>query len=455
MKKIVVFIAGCITLLSLTSCLGSNDSATYVIRDAQIASFTLKNDSVAGLANVKFTIDQLNGQIFNLDSMPYGTKLENAVCTLEYVMGVAGIQAMQEATGDTIWWNGTDSLNFSKPVKFVTTAYDLVTTKTYFAQVNIHQVQPDTMIWEKYAGQLIGQAVEEQKVAVCHYNDQATYFMYVKSTAPGKGYELYSSPVTDAKTWTALPLTGLPASDMRISQFTEYEGFYYMPSSAGALYTSGNGRDWQLVENAPVVRSLLGVVDAGVKQSSVLSVVAEQEDGTLRFAGMDKGMQWTYGDAVPAGFPLSGFGSIRYHSMYHEYLMVVAGLNAALQPTNHTWATANATNWVLLTNPDIEFFEKKEGVMLTRYDEKFYLIGGINAAGEASKEILFSIDNGVSWAPIDSMVVLPEEYKARGYASVHVDQDNYMLIFGGKTSQQAQPLDELWRGRINRLGFKK
>ncbi|MDR1880425.1 MAG: DUF6242 domain-containing protein [Tannerellaceae bacterium] len=425
-----------------------------MIRDAQIASFTLQNDSVAGLSKVVFTIDQLNGRIFNLDSMPFGTKLENAVCTLEYVIGVAGTQVMQEATGDTIWWNGTDSLNFSKPVKFVTTAYDLITTKTYIAQVNIHQVQPDTMIWEKYAGRLTGQAVDEQAVTICPYDGQEAYFLYVKPAAPDKGYELYFSPVTDARTWTALPLAGLPSSDMRISQFTEYESIYYMPSSAGALYKSGNGRDWELVQNAPVVRSLLGAVDKGVRQSSALAVVAER-DGALLFAAMDKDGQWRYGEAVPAGFPLSGFGHIRYHSMYYEYLMVVAGLNAGLQPTNHAWATANATEWVLLTNSDLEFFEKKEGVMLTRYDDKFYLIGGINAAGEASKEIHYSIDNGVSWAPIDSMVVLPEEYKARGYASVHVDKDNYMLIFGGKTGKQAQPLDELWRGRINRLGFKK
>jgi hypothetical protein len=92
--------------------------------------------------------------------------------------------------------------------------------------------------------------------------------------------------------------------------------------------------------------------------------------------------------------------------------------------------------------------------MLTKYDDKIYLTGGINAQGEASKEIYLTIDNGITWSQADSLMFFPEEYAARGYASILVDDRNYMLIFGGKTSKNAKHADEIWRGRINRLGFK-
>ncbi|MCD7975792.1 MAG: hypothetical protein LUG51_01055 [Tannerellaceae bacterium] len=66
-----------------------------------------------------------------------------------------------------------------------------------------------------------------------------------------------------------------------------------------------------------------------------------------------------------------------------------------------------------------------------------------------------SKDDGVVWSLSDTLVVFSPEYPARGYSSLVVDKDQTMLIFGGKTSEQSDILDEIWQGRINRLGFAK
>jgi hypothetical protein len=138
--------------------------------------------------------------------------------------------------------------------------------------------------------------------------------------------------------------------------------------------------------------------------------------------------------------------------MNHEYLMVVAGKDKNGSLLNTTYATTNAAEWALLSNMGTASFEEKEGVMLTRYDDKFYLTGGFNAEGKALKEIHLSQDNGISWIPADTLIVFPDDYAGRGYASIQVDEaTNFMLIFGGKTSKGTKHLDELWRGRINRL----
>ena len=63
-------------LFLMTSCLGGNEEGTFddwTIGNAQISSLSLSNDSIPGLSAVKFTIDQLNGKVYNVDSMPYGT----------------------------------------------------------------------------------------------------------------------------------------------------------------------------------------------------------------------------------------------------------------------------------------------------------------------------------------------------------------------------------------------
>jgi hypothetical protein len=449
-NRIVLYTIGCIILL-LTSCLGSDDNtSTTTLRDAQIATFSLTNDSVPGLNKVKFTIDQLNGLIFNMDSMPHGTEVGKVLCNITFASYAINAAITPEAQPDTTFsWVEKDSVNFSKPLKIVVTAVDGVTTKTYLARLNIHQVNPDSLLWERYADNPAPGTIREQKVITHAYNEEEAYFMYVKTSGD---YKLYYSPVADAKHWEELPLSGLSGNDILISQLTTFGSFAYIPSESGALYSSPDGVNWALAGNTPSVRYLLGALGEGQNQSPALAAIVN-DNGLLSFASMNENGEWTTGENVHNKFPLTNFASYSYINMYHAYVILVGGRGRDNQLLNATWGTMNGKDWALLTNEGTGYFEEREGLMLTKYDEKFFLMGGINAAGKASKEIYTSIDNGVTWALQDSLVVFPDAYNARGFASVQVDKDNYMLIFGGKTSNDTDQLNEIWRGRINRLGF--
>lgn len=455
-NKIVLFVAGCCVLL-LSSCLNSDENTiTEIAPNCQITSFSLATDSVEGLKNVKFTIDQVSGRIFNADSLPYGTEIEKVVCTLKYMnsYAIGGVKVQEEAIRDTLaWWNGSDSLDFSMPVKFKVYAYDAITTKDYYAQVNIHQVVPDSMVWSLYADQVLSESFREQKVIAYTTGDATYYYMYVQP-ASGKGYQLYRSPTDDVRNWTSLSLTGLPEEKVRISQITEYNGKLYIPTADGVVYVSADGQAWEQMEETPAVKYLLGRVEAGTNQANVLCGVAETTDG-LRFASMGEDLKWTSGDAVPVGFPLTGFGSSEYAVMYHSYLMVVAGRDKDNRLVNSSWGTMNGTNWALLSDVEQEPFDNREGVMVARYDDQLFLIGGINASGTASKDIYTSSDYGVTWALSDTLVVMPADYTARGFSSVQVNKEQFMFLFGGKTTPAGNELNQIWRGRINRLGFKQ
>jgi hypothetical protein len=418
-----------------------------IYKDAQIASFSLSHDSIASLAKAKFTIDQINGLIFNNDSLPYGTEFDKVICKVTYVSSVRGTMVMQEATGDSIYWNGTDSLDFSKPVRFITTAQDGATTKSYLIRINIHQVVPDSMVWERYVSPVTGLSAVEQRVVAWRYNDGDACFMYSKTTG---GSRLHYAPSANLKEWTELALKGFPAT-ADIPQITTFEDALYVSASDG-LYRSADGLAWEKALNAPTVKVLLGAIRAAHDKPALLSAIVET-GGSLTFAAMDRKGEWLpQGETVPGEFPLSGFGSINYSRMSYEYLMLVAGKDRNGQLLNTTWATDNALRWTLFTREGTGFFEKKEGVMVAKYDDKFYLTGGIIAQGEASSEIHLSQDNGISWTKADSLITFPEAYAGRGYASIQVvDATNYMLLFGGKTSKDANHLDEIWRGRINRL----
>lgn len=455
-NRIVLFVAGWIALF-LSSCLSSDDREYEMPTDCQITSFKVDHDSILGgqLDTVKFVIDQINGQIYNPDSLPYGTEIGKVLCSITFASGMQSIEVTQEALPDsTFFWNTSDSLDFSKPVRFVTASYDGITKKTYTAQVNIHLMVPDSMTWTLQASNVAGFPLREQKVVTWGAENDEYYYMYAQAADGGRGYSLFTSRVSDAANWTEESLEGLPAGEVRLSQMTEYDDALYVPTVSGALYRSLDGQRWTVVEQASSIRTVLGVVeDGGLNQPSALAVIIDN-NGTLSFAAMNKDHAWTTGDVVPEGFPVSGFGSLSGTNMFRQNLTVVAGRDKDGQVLNSAWATMNATTWVLLTDIESNYFAKREGVMLSSYDNKMCMVGGIDASNKALKDIYFSSDRGVTWTLSDTLIVMPEDYKARGFASVQVDKDQFMLIFGGKETNNANVLDQVWKGRINRLGFK-
>lgn len=457
-NRIVLFIAGCCALL-LSSCLGSDDTQYELSRDCQILSFSLSSDSIPELEDVVFTIDQLTGRIFNIDSMPYGTKLdEKVICKVQLASTVYTCQVMQEAVGDTIYWNLEDSLDFSKPVKFVNTLWDGETTKAYLAQVNIHQVVPDSMVWNIYKEDITDGAVKEEKVVVFGEGNDESYYMYTQPVNASEGYQLYRSAVTDGRNWTKLAVSSLPAGEIRLSQITAYEDAFYAVTTKGVLYSSADGQNWSAVENTPVIKAILGAIDvdddftAAGKQPSALSAVIDK-DGTLVYGYMNEAKEWNEGTLLNEGFPLTGFGSLSYNSMYRARLLVVAGRDKDDKLTNTAWSTENGKVWAKLTDDEVAPFDKQEGVAVTEYDDKIFLLSGIDEAGKASSDIYLSRDGGVNWSVSDTLVVMPPEFKARGFSSIYVDKDNYMYLFGGKETNSSNVLNQIWRGRINRLGF--
>ena len=451
-KKILQLLSLGWLVFYLSSCVG-NDLGydDWNTSNCLISSFSLQSDSIPELENVKFTIDQLNGLIYNKDSMPYGTEINwLVVCKVQFEGSWPSmIEVYQAATGDSTTWSIADSLNFSDYVRFDVYSADAKATKRYFARLNIHQQVPDSMDWTWSSNRLLGKAVKEQKVI--EWNNH--YFMYIMTA---NGYELYRSPVTDKKTWIPVSLIGLAGKTLVLSQITEYEGLLFMHASDGSLYYSTNGSTWNMLsDQTPVIRTLLGTINSSEqgKTSSKLATIIE-ENNAWYFATFDINQQWEKGVAVPAEFPISGFGNLNYESMFFWRLLIVAGKDRYGRLSNAAWETMTGLSWVCLTNNRKSWFEKREGVMLTQYDENLFLIGGLNASNIASKDIYISRDKGISWALGDSLIVLPKTYKARGYASVLVDKNNFLLLFGGKENNSANVLDEMWSGRINRLGFK-
>ena len=414
-NRIVLMLAGCFVFL-LSSCLKSDEVEAYdVTTNCQISSFSLSSDSVPGLSSVNFTIDQLSGEIYNLDSMPYGTEIEKVLCTLSYASSVAvsGTEVSPEALKDsTYWWSSSDSIDFSKSVKFVVHAYDGITTKVYRAWVNIHQVIPDSMVWGKSQDPMIDINFSEQKVIVADKAEEERYFMYVKPVSSGEAYRLYSTSVDAPSQWQRETLSGFPASGKVIA--------------------------------------VMGSVKASSRQQAVLSVVAEQE-GDRAFYALDESGEWTRGAQVMESFPIKNFASLQYASMYYEYLSAIGGRSSQDKVVGDCWATSDGLNWSLMATETNAGFGKREGSMVAAYDDQLFMIGGLDGDGVAKKDVYRSFDKGLTWTKADSMVLMPTSFEARGFSSIVVDDKNFVNLFGGKGTLNGNEFNQLWRGRIFRL----
>jgi hypothetical protein len=305
------------------------------------------------------------------------------------------------------------------------------------------------MTWVLHSEQLAGKNIREQRV----FASDDSYWMFVRNTA---GYELHTSLKTDPKSWQATALSGLSDKELLLSQMTKYAGTFYVPATDGSLYYSLDGILWEAQADAPNIKVLPGVLDAGaqVGHPSVLTAVIEEGDAWF-FSRMGENRQWETGTAVPEAFPVTGFGHVSYELMYYPHLTVVAGKDRNSRLSNTSWDTMDGLTWVRLTDEKLSYYEEREGVMVTQYDNKLFLIGGIDASDRALKDIYRSEDKGITWNLADTLIVLPEIYRARGYASILVDEEQFLLLFGGKERNGANMLEELWRGRINRLGFRE
>lgn len=452
-NKITLFLSACLTLL-LSSCLGGDDTYDYeAIKDPQVYRFHLKSDSVPALDSVKFTIDQWTGQIYNIDSMKYGTSLKDKVFCIFNTRSVYKIQVIQEAlrneqdpSKDTLDWNGIDSLNFSKPVIFITHAMDGKTKKRYEARVNIHQVNPDSMYWSVYKNNMIPQSFTDQ--TVLPNADTTQYTMYTKEST---GYAVYTASAEEPAVWTPASLRGFPSAPL-LQQMVRFDGdVFVVPTADGKIYKSENSTDWEVVPVAgdPNIAALLGVVPQS--EGDILSVLV-LNGSEYRYMTTSDLISWKESEGKASGdFPLSGFGRCTYTNYFSNGLMLVAGASVGgAKVSSSAWSTEDGLSWLKMTN-ETSYFRPRSGAMLTPYDNRFYLIGGMDTYGNAMKDIYTSCDYGITWARIDSMKIMPSTYNARAYASVQVNKDRTLFLFGGKTENDGTCLNQIWSGSIPRF----
>lgn len=453
-KYLSVIVSYFILSFTLASCLDSDDETTIYSQEAAISSFAI-NDIKTIINNGRdtltqtvsgnkypFVIDQLNGLIYNPDSLPKGTDVKKVSLSI-----IATGTVFYKKNGVDTLWASTDSLNFTQAanresaLEFIVHAADWETIKTYKVWINIHKQAPDSLIWRPVQGaEFPGTAITEGQKAVL-FNQKIFVFGQT-----GGQVKVTSANVTDGRTWTAPAELDIPETADYSSVMVFQDKILILAS--GKLYSSADGFYWTR-ENAPAPLS-------GLVAYFNDKLIAVHENNFVETADFST---WKETGLLPEEFPLRNYSSVSYPLASNPALKKLILIGTPVNPvaiTTPVWSMlSDENNWSpYIPDQDNSYgCPALENISLIHYDNNLYVFGGqgIDNGTELKPFQYFysSQDEGLTWQPVKRQVIFPAAFTTFGsnYSFIIDDEHYIWLMWSGR--------NEIWKGRINRLGFTK
>lgn len=440
-----LFVAACV----ITSCLDSDDMVYETNYKSSITAFSFdsivtyypsvtatgKDTTLSKYVVGKeypFIIDQVNLKIYNADSLPKGTDVSKVVVNI----ASEGYYIFVEAGDNDSIWSNTDSLDFTNPIKFKVLSEMNTFGHIYEARINVHQQDPDIMNWTKLAS--LGTNIKAPKAVYANGN----IFVFSEGET-----QVVVTSTTNGKEWTSLQTIDLPVK-ADYTTAIEWNGKIYMLAN-NVLYASENGFNWAKVETEQTFNGLIASCKNKMIGIDTNNHYVESSDAT----------NWEQYQTMPTVFPQAPFTYTTYALTTNASMerIVLMGNNPVEEDTtNIVWSQIdNEHEWAAMTyENNKELCPKFENPTIIHYNNKLYAFGGPAQDGKeipAFNQFYSSKDNGISWEPVTENLLFPEEFatlyeQAEGNYSCIVDNNNFVWIIWSNTG-------EVWRGRINKLGF--
>lgn len=448
-----LFVTACI----ITSCLNNDTVEFEYSSNASITSFSIPDSIITrcpAVVNGKdttlsaaifgpdypFVINQSEGLIYNADSLPVGTDVSKVV--VDITADTYGIYIVAEQ--DSLW-EAEDSLNFNNPIQFKVVSEMGTWGRTYTAKINVHKQDPDSMTWTRLVGNFDTE-IQRQKAVLANGN------IYVFAEKEPQ-IVMTMTGTNNGKTWTAPESIDIPAKADYSSVMVWGDRFYILADNQ--LYTSSNGINWGKVETAQTISRLL----ANIHTASGKKLIASDTEG--HYIESEDGINWNRYDILPENFPQGQTSFVSYPLATNKTISRIVTMACNEQTTDTTtvvWSQLNSDKeWVdFPVDKKNATCPKLENQSLIRYNNSLYTFGGpgqYKGKIKAFERFYVSQDNGIFWKPITTKIMFPEDFeeiyeKAEGNYSYVVDNKQFIWIIWSQTG-------EVWRGRINQLGFDK
>jgi hypothetical protein len=460
--KILAVICSLIfTAIATTSCLKSDDTDVEYSSNASITAFSINDIETKYTAKTSdnkdttitvtltgsdyvFSIDQNKRLIQNVDSLPVGTDIKSVVVNITADTNYIIIVNQEDSNKDSLW-TSTDSLNYEKPILMKVIAADGTYGPIYTTKINVHKQVPDSLVWSSMNSNIT--KVEGKQKSI-YFKDN----ILVAFVSEGKAH-ITSTSINDGKVWS--DPYDISVDNVDVSSLMVWGDSVYI-LAANTLYKSSDAKEWEKVSSAPQLKNLV----ASYYSSDAAALSAINSDN--KFVITNDGVSWTVKEDVDARFPRENLSYTAFATKHNSsiYKMLVMGNNPALSEDSTTtiWGLLNTENeWTEYSyNRNGRYCPNLDNITMINYNSKLYAFGGKSNNGikeyKPFSKFFVSENEGANWLPVNSMVMFPEKFEslyndAEGNYSCTVDKDNYIWIIWSNST-------EIWKGRINKLGFK-
>lgn len=450
-------------LFSLVSCLDTNDGDYVYTDDSAVTAFSVTSakkavhvkasngtDSVyyttATLTAYKFVIDQQRCVIYNPDSLPYGvdpTKLLVSANSLN-----SGSLVLKSMTSDSLsYFSTTDSLDFSKPRELQVYSLSGAAVRKYEVRVNVHQEPADQFNWTKLPNPTaFTNATGVKSFAVTTASGTTRRFLLASD---GTTTTVYRADGDNAWTAATPNFNHTLAAETYRSAAVKHDTLFVCDNGVVMATTDGNTWTQQTTAEAGVARIIAAnPIRLYAYNNEGVMVSSDDSGKTWKAARMDESASLLpNGDIAYATLPLAtNPNAFR--------TLLIGSVPAASTTAFSVWGkidegTAYSENqpWMFYDHNTLNRHELSlmQNFSAFTYDGKIMMVG--NEDRVYLPNFYGSRDGGITWEA-DTVITSPLGFFVTGPYTVSVDKDNFIWFVSGKTG-------ETWRGRINRLGWKK
>lgn len=450
-------------LFSLVSCLDTNDGDYVYTDDSAVTAFSVTSakkavhvrasngaDSVyyttATLTAYKFVVDQQRCVIYNPDSLPYGvdpTKLLVSANSLN-----SGSLVLKSMTSDSLsYFSTTDSLDFSKPRELQVYSLSGAAVRKYEVRVNVHQEPADQFNWTKLPNPTAFTSATGVKSFVVTTASGTTRRFLLASD--GTTTTVYRADGDNAWTAATPDFNHTLAAETYRSAAVKHDTLFVCDNGVVMATTDGNTWTQQTTAEAGVARIIA---------ANPIRLYAYNNEGVM-VSSDDSGKTWKVA-SIDESASLLPNGDIAYATLPlatnpNAYRTLLIGSVPEASTTAFSiWGkidegTAYSENqpWMFYDHNSLNRHELSlmQNFSAFTYDGKIMMVG--NEDRVYLPNFYGSRDGGITWKA-DSVITSPLGFFVTGPYTVSVDKDHFIWFVSGKTG-------ETWRGRINRLGWKK
>jgi len=451
-KKITQFIVFVFISGLFVSCLDNFTERSYYTANVTDFAFNA-HDSCPTIEDFVFNIDQRSdtGLIYNLDSLPFGSDVDRLYPSL----------TIQTTNGyiffnDSLWEDG-DSIDFSSPVIFKNTSSDGLHTRVYKINVNVHQVDPDSMIVRQTANTYPTDGSRNKVIRV----DKAFYSYFALDAGGLTAYRSTDNGIT----WSAQSISGITEA-VNINSICTYNSKFYLSAKNGQLYSSDNGLSWSKTTDGTNVVTLFGQLNKKYKGGTDhLIGLVKDNSGKIFYATTVNALTWTIGQEIDSDFPVSDYAITKDSTVTGvQFYTIATGLNNSGALTSKVYSTETGDKWVVIsagTDPKLSLV-KRSRASIFYYEKYLVCFGGVDADGKITNSVYVSPDNGKGWliAPDNWTSLLLEEglsncniYVEHQADLVNEKDREYIWIFGGTKISGLSTA--VWHARLNSMVFAR